>query len=475
MGLAFCAASGTRSPRVNSLGKYQIVGTLGKGAMGIVYKGFDPVIERHVALKTILKERLAEGDGRDLLTRFKAEAQAAGRLVHPNIVQVYDYGEDAETAFIVMEYVEGRGLREFLRVRQSISLIEAGRLMDQLLDALAYAHVRGVVHRDIKPPNLLITNANQLKVTDFGIARLGDMHLTQVGSVMGTPSYMAPEQIEGFAVDGRADLFSAGVVLYELLTGRKPFEGATESIAYQILHTPHQPPSMLNPTLHERFDNVIARALAKRRDDRYPDAKTFGRELVEAIAVHEASAQEPTILSTITVEVGSAGGGGAGGSSAGREPQSQSRSTTWDRTDLKPITEMLLRSVGPVAHVLVRKTAASTTDPTHFAAKLAEHIDNEADRTRFLEKARTVLPQVPLGTMAPTTKISQTMPPTGTLDAATIEKAAARLANHIGPIAKVLAKKAAAQTQQRTEFLNLLSERIESPADRAGFLKYFGL
>jgi serine/threonine-protein kinase len=462
---------------VNSLGKYQIVGTLGKGAMGIVYKGFDPIIERHVALKTILKERLAEGDGRDLLTRFKAEAQAAGRLVHPNIVQVYDYGEDAETAFIVMEYVEGRGLREFLRVRQSISLIEAGRLMDQLLDALAYAHARGVVHRDIKPPNLLINPANQLKVTDFGIARLGDMHLTQVGSVMGTPSYMAPEQIEGLAVDGRADLFSAGVVLYELLTGRKPFEGATESIAYQILHTPHQPPTTLNALLNERFDNVIARALAKKRDERYPDAKTFARELVEAIAVHEANAQEPTILSTITVEVGSDRGSSAGGSGS-REPQSQSRSTTWDRTDLKPITEMLMRSVGPVAQVLVRKTAASTTDPTHFAAKLAEHIDNEADRTRFLEKARTVLPQVPqvpLGTMAPATKNSQTMPPTGNLDAATIDKAAARLASHVGPIAKVLAKKAAAQTQQRTEFLTLLSERIESPAERAGFLKYFGL
>lgn len=455
---------------MNALGKYQIVGTLGKGAMGVVYKGFDPVIARHVALKTIRKEDLAEGDTLSLLARLKTEAQAAGRLVHPHIVQVYDYGEDGDTAFIVMEYVEGCGLREYLRRRQTISLTEAGRLMNQLLDALFYAHAQGVVHRDIKPANLLINRADQLKVTDFGIARLGDMHLTQVGSVIGTPAYMAPEQIEGLAVDGRADLFSASVVLYELLTGRQPFEGTTGSVMYQITHSPHQPPSALNASLHERFDAVLARGLAKNRDDRYSDGKTFARELDEAIAINEAYSAEQTILCTASLAAGK-----ERASSASCPPPS--RSGTLERSDLRPIAAMLTRFVGPVAQVLVRKAAATTDDLSQFTATLSGYIDDADERSRFLEQARAVLPAAPAG---PTTTGAQpsaapTVPPTGTLDAATIEKATTRLAECLGPIARVLVKKAAAQTQHRVEFLALLAQRIESPAERARFLKHFGM
>src|SRR5258708_5748347 len=215
--------------------------------MGVVYKGFDPVIERHVALKTIRKELIDQEKGSEIVARFKTEAQAGGRLTHPGIVAVYEYGEDEEVAFIAMEYVEGRGLRDYFAKQVRFGLQDMMSIMGQLLDALDYAHEQGVVHRDIKPATLIITAEGKLKIADFGIARLDGSNLTQMGAVMGTPSYMSPEQFAGLPVDRRSDLFSAGVVFYELLTGTKPFEGATETISYKICHDPHRTPPELQP------------------------------------------------------------------------------------------------------------------------------------------------------------------------------------------------------------------------------------
>src|SRR5690242_9238275 len=189
--------------------------------MGIVYKAHDPHIERLVAIKTVRKDLIDADLAQSFLARFRNEARAAGRLHHPNIIGVYEYGEADEIAYIAMEYVDGIGLREYLNRKARFDLTQIVAIVNQLLAALEYAHAKGVVHRDIKPANLILTSTGALKVADFGIARVDASNLTMTGMVLGTPSYMAPEQCRGLASDHRADLFSAGVVLYELLTGVK--------------------------------------------------------------------------------------------------------------------------------------------------------------------------------------------------------------------------------------------------------------
>ena len=218
------------------LGKYSVSEVLGKGAMGVVYKGFDPHIRRTVALKTIRKELVDEDQAATLLARFRNEAQAAGRLSHPGIVGVYEWGEAGELAFLAMEYVEGNSLREYFNRGTRFDGPDTVSIMAQLLDALHYAHQQGVWHRDIKPANIIIMKNGKLKIADFGIARIDSSNLTQTGAIMGTPGYMAPEQYTGLPVDWRADVFSAGVVMYQLLTGSHPFIGNPEMIAYKICH-----------------------------------------------------------------------------------------------------------------------------------------------------------------------------------------------------------------------------------------------
>lgn len=228
------------------LGKYEILDTLGKGAMGVVYKGFDPHIHRPVALKTIRLD-LLDDDVENIFARFENEAKAAGRLSHPGIVAVYEYGEEGSVAYIVMEYVEGYTLGEYFSRQIQFSLEDSISILVQLLDAIGHAHEQGVVHRDIKPSNIILTQAGRLKVTDFGIAHIQSSELTQVGMIMGTPYYMAPEQYLGVRVDGRADLYAAGVLLFYLLTGQKPFDGSREQLSYSVCNMPAPRPSIVAP------------------------------------------------------------------------------------------------------------------------------------------------------------------------------------------------------------------------------------
>src|SRR5437870_4758543 len=246
------------------IGKYAIARPLGKGAMGMVYEGFDPVIERKVAIKTILSEYLEAAEMVEAVARFKREAQAGGRLMHPGIVGVYEYANEGEMAYIVMEYVEGDELKDTLKKGRRFELIEIFEIMKHLLTALDHAHKQGVVHRDIKPANLMILPGPKVKIMDFGIARLASSSLTQVGTVVGTPTHMAPEQLMGLPADGRADLWSSGVILYELLTGVSPFLAETPAtVMHRVLQAQPEPPSALKPELPPGFDGVIERALAK--------------------------------------------------------------------------------------------------------------------------------------------------------------------------------------------------------------------
>jgi len=256
--------------------------------MGKVYLAFDPMIERQVALKVIHPHLLGTEQGKEILERFRSEAKAAGRLSHPNIVGVYEYGEDPSGHFIAMEYVEGRSLKESLAEGRRFALEEIVRLMGQLLDGLDYAHRNGVVHRDIKPANIMMLADDTIKITDFGIAHLDDSQLTRTGVMMGSPAYMAPEQCLGHRVDGRADIFSSAVVLYELLTGERPFSGQqSTTIVQRILSTEPDPPSRLNPLLPETLDRVVLKALAKQPAERYPDASSFCEALEQAVAKSE--------------------------------------------------------------------------------------------------------------------------------------------------------------------------------------------
>ena len=268
---------------IEQIGKYSIEGVLGKGAMGVVYKGRDPILNRIVAVKTINKSLLDEHDQEMMLGRFRQEAQSAGCLNHPNIVVIYDYGEDDDKAYLAMAYAPGRELKEYFDNNELFALPDIVKIFLQLLDALAFAHENKVVHRDIKPGNIIINDKGHLMIMDFGIARIESSELTQLGTAMGTPSYMSPEQCMGQRVDGRADVFSAGVILYQLLTGEKPFTGSNiTSIFHKILKVDPVPPSDLNYQIPSEFDAVIAKCLAKRPIDRYQTATEFAIDIRKA-------------------------------------------------------------------------------------------------------------------------------------------------------------------------------------------------
>ena len=290
---------------ITQLGKYEIRRELGKGAMGVVYEGFDPVLLRRVAIKTILPAQLVKGEAADIMARFRREAQAAGRLNHPGVVAVYDYGEaiasDDQTrivspgsdsaagqlvAYIAMEFVEGQELKEHFEANECFTVTESARIMGEILDALAHSHGQGVIHRDIKPANLIMLADGRIKIADFGIARTETSELTLAGTVLGTPAYMSPEQFLGQRVDARSDLFSCGIILYQFLTGEKPFTGNPTTIMYKVLREEAVPPCHLNLMLPEVWNEVLKTAIAKHPDDRYQSASDFAAAIRHALARH---------------------------------------------------------------------------------------------------------------------------------------------------------------------------------------------
>ena len=285
------------------LGKYEIRRELGSGAMGVVYEGWDPGIARRVAIKTVKRDQLDHVEAGEILARFQREAQAAGRLSHPNIVAIYEYGEEVDasggrTAFIAMEFVEGRELRDYFDSNERFALPEAGRIMGQLLAALGHAHQHGIVHRDIKPANIIVLKDGTAKVADFGIARIESSNLTQAGVVLGTPAYMSPEQFMGQTVDGRSDLFSAGVILYQFLTGDKPFTGTLTTIMHKVLKEEPPAPSELNVQVPRPVDALMRRALAKRPEERFQTAQEFADAVAVALQNRVAVAADAASRNT---------------------------------------------------------------------------------------------------------------------------------------------------------------------------------
>jgi serine/threonine protein kinase len=283
------------------LGRYEVVRELGKGAMGIVYLAKDPLIGRLVALKTIRPAASYDDDEtKEFQQRFVREAQAAGILNHPSIVTVFDIGQDdaSQTNFIAMEYVEGQNLKEVLAQGRALSFDQIGELIAQVAEALDFAHSKGIVHRDVKPANVILLDGNRAKIMDFGIAKIasGGGNLTTTGQFLGTPNYMAPEQIKGTPVDGRTDIFSLGICLYECLTRRKPFGGdSLTSISYKIVHEPFPPLHDINPQIPDGFEDVVAMALAKDPAKRYQRGRDFANALRAVVRGERPRRPEPLL------------------------------------------------------------------------------------------------------------------------------------------------------------------------------------
>ena len=462
-------------PLPERLGKYSIVEVLGKGAMGVVYKAFDPHIRRTVALKVIRKEVIDDDQSATLIARFKNEAQAAGRLTHPGIVAVYEYGEDEAVAYIAMEYVQGKGLREYFQRGTRFGLSDVVSIMTQILEALDYAHEQGVIHRDIKPANIIIMSNGRLKIADFGIAHLDSSKLTHLGTIMGTPGYMAPEQYGGAAIDQRADIFSAGVVLYQLLTGVKPFTGTTETVAYKSCYEPHVDPSKIAPELAStRFDAVLSKALAKKPEERYRGAQELRGAIMQAYSAPVSPVvSEETIIDAATPPPAHGG--------AGRPSQTDSApgvSTVppagWDAEVLKQIEQQLMHYLGPVAKVIVRRGAKNTTELDTLYALLAESLSSAAEKNKFLAGRQQVSGAAPaqseMAEKAPDQDEGASQPPTPK----DIENSSRRLAPYLGPIARIVVKKAAAVATSRRQFHLLLAEQLSSEDDKESFLKAVG-
>jgi eukaryotic-like serine/threonine-protein kinase len=456
-----------------SIGKYTVTRPLGKGAMGMVYEGFDPVIERRVAIKTILAENLDSLELEEAVARFKREAQAGGRLQHPGIVGVYEYGNDADMGFIVMEYVDGRELKRIISDGHKFEMIEIFEIMKQLLSALDYSHKQGVVHRDIKPANLMLQPGPKVKVMDFGIARLESSSLTQVGTVVGTPTHMSPEQLMGLPADGRADLWSSGVILYELLTGVSPFLAETPAqVMHKVLQGEPHKPTALNPAIPAGFDNIITRALAKKPEERFQTAREFQATLLAALQGKpvSATAVNRSMDPTRTLSHAEA----ARNEATRIQPPVQVLSLPPEV--LAQIEGSLSRHIGPLARILIQRGQEQAKTVDELFRLLADNIPDDEEQAAFLRKVAAFKPRIsaaapksPAATNAAAKAHAAQMTRSGFTPEvlATAEK---RLASYVGPLARILIKEAAGQTGNLKELYVALAAHIDSEDERRAFL-----
>jgi len=342
---------------VTKAGRYEIVGELGRGAMGVVYKAMDPVIGRTVAVKTIRLSEEGTGLSRpELLTRFQTEARAAGLLTHPNIVVVFDAGEEDGLYYITMELVEGKSLQALLDGGHAFPLPRTLRIMEQTCSALQFAHERNVIHRDIKPANLMLTADDTVKVTDFGTAKILQFGtVQQTAHVMGTPSYMSPEQVKGRAVDGRSDIFSLGVMLYEMVTGEKPFPGQNiTTVIYKIVNEDPVPPRQIDPSIHPGISAVIMKALVKEPDQRYQSCREMLEDLhnYRTIAPGAANPQSTMVM----------GGGSPAATLISASPAGRGF-TNEDNSVAAAARSLNARASTPGQTPVVRRTATITPAP----------------------------------------------------------------------------------------------------------------
>jgi len=433
-----------------TIGRYVIDSQLGRGSMGVVFKAHDPEIDRPVAVKLVRMDLLETHHRDDYLARFRREVQAAGRCLHPGIVAIYDFGFHEGEPFFVMEYVDGAPLDQTLPKGAGIGPEAAADIVLQVLDALAAAHALGVVHRDVKPANMLMTSGRRIKVMDFGISKVSTSHLTQAGAVMGTPRYMSPEQIRGEDVDARTDIFSTGAVLHELLVGRTPFTGAgLEAVMAKLLYEEAdiapESPSMPGP-----LRAVVARAIAKPAAERYQTAEAMAAALRQAMG--GAAAPAPVAATVMMSRAPPA------------PPPAERDPTLSDATLLASIERRLAQYMGPIAGRLMRKALETAATPEGLCEVLAANIDAPVERERFLTDVRARIASG--GTLG--TGVRDPRP--AALTAADIQNVERDLTRFLGPIAKVLVRRAAASVTTEAALREALAGHIEQPGERTLFL-----
>jgi len=446
------AGLGRLEPHPDRVGKYRIEHVVGRGAVGIVYKGYDEQIDRPVAIKTLQPEILADlSANADTLKRFAAEVRSAGRCVHPNIVTVFDYMEENGAPYIVMEYVPAGTVESVIKSGARIPIRQVCEIMTQLLRALEHAHAKGVIHRDVKPSNILCNSSTSIKVADFGIAQISSLDLTRTGrlGILGTPNYMAPERFIGRPDDARGDLFSAGVVLYQLLTGQLPFPAFdTQELLNKIFNEQPTSARTIRPDLSPAWDGVTERALARNPEDRFQSAHEFLTALHAAMKASVSDTAPSLDLTAYSTEIPKIG---------------TSRSTNQSMAErlmpktLAELERTLAKSLGPIAKILVKRASTESVDVQQLLTALSQPLKSEADATQFRKHAEQVLLED--GGFA-AVQLTEAISPS---EIAAITSA---LLPRIGPIAKPLVARLARTAVGRDDFYVRLSREMSSQADK---------
>jgi serine/threonine-protein kinase len=459
----------TKMNTVRSIGRYRIEQLLGTGAMGEVYRAHDPAIDRTVAIKVVRPELVAGRGGQQLLERFRREARAAGRRFHPNIVAIWDFGDDNGTPFLVMEFVEGHSLDQVIRSSGPLPPARSVGIITQVLGALGFAHESGIVHRDIKPSNIMVPQNDHVKVADFGIARLEASEFTIVGDLLGTPAYMAPEQLSGGPIDHRTDLFAAGVILFEMLTGVKPFRGKsiTEVMSFMENRGPEDIRA-LNPAVPEALHHVIRTAVAFDPARRYPDAAAFSRAVAEALP---SPPSQPHLQGAAISEAKAR---------AVNAAQTALGEAVFSAELLQQVERDLATFIGPMASIALKRAVAQASDLSALYEALSGQVANPKDRADFLARGRqraaagfgTVRARsrpMPAKTIEPTRDDFVEMP-----KPASIVAIQSDLTRYIGPIARILVNKELQKFESLAKLCLVLAAHIPDERERRAFLNAHG-
>jgi eukaryotic-like serine/threonine-protein kinase len=439
---------------VRSIGRYRIEALLGTGAMGEVYRAHDPAIDRLVAIKVVRPELVAGSGGEQLLERFRREARAAGRRFHPNIVAIWDFGDDNGTPFLVMELVEGQSLDQLIKSSGTLPPVRSVSIITQVLSALGFAHTNGIVHRDIKPSNVMVLPGDQVKVADFGIARLEASEFTIVGDLLGTPAYMAPEQLSGGPIDHRTDLFATGVILFEMLTGVKPFRGKsiTEIISFMEKRGPEDIRA-LNPAVPEAMKRVIAKSVAFDPAERYADAAAFSKAVADAMP-------EPQLTANAA--------------------QTTSRESSFSADLLREAERDLATFIGPMASIAVRRAVRNASDLLELYELLGRQVADPKDRAAFLARGRQRAaaglgrPRPPPAPPPARTIERSSASPVKSPNPASIVAIESDLTRYIGPIARILVKRELGRFESLAKLCLVLATHIPDERERRAFLNAHG-
>ena len=441
------------------VGKYQIRSSLGEGGMGIVYEGFDPDIERRVAIKVLHPQLIRKKNGEEFLERFKREAQSAARCTHPNVVTVLEYGQDEDMPFIVMEFVEGASLQEIIKKGRAISLQKTLSIISQLLKALHSAHQLKIIHRDIKAANVMILkDGGGVKLADFGIARIAEgPDLTMTGAVVGTPKYMAPEQMFGLKVDSRADLFSVAMVFLELLTLLPKNVAIARSSLPEITNLPPNNRvdySILYPTA---LIPVLTRGLSVIQDKRFQNAREFVDAIKKALPELKAAASASAAAASAAADETTA------------VVQKSTQAFTASQDELDSMTRLLVEYVGPVAKNIMVAHEAGKTSVEELATEISREIPEPEEREAFLKRWENIS-----GTRMDSTRISSTDTATGStqvrsFDDEMLAKMGEDYAGYMGPMAARLVRHYSSSTTDLGQLVELLASEIPDAGDSKKF------